>query len=451
MAVPAGVGWQNFVRLGLQGSRGTLTIQGFLTTFLAPASEFSMPIHHRRNQVVALVGIWLALALLSSRFIPAAEPGGIWFEKQQLADKYYCDGVAVGDIDKDGRIDVIAGPFWYAGPDFQQANAFYPPVALDPAKSPSDSMFSMVHDFNDDGWLDILVLGRVHMHKAYWYENPGPPGTSLWKKHFVAERVKGESPTLVDITGDGRPELITHDERQWGWLEPDAKNPTQPWKFVPITQPGEWNQFYHGTGVGDVNRDGRLDLVLNDGWWEQPASLKDNPWKEHKFVFSHDRGGAQMFVEDLNNDGKPDIISSLNAHEWGLAWFEQQSLDKFQEHKIMGDRSELPQYKVAFTQPHALELADIDGDGLKDIITGKRLWAHGPKGDIEPNADPVVYWFRQVREPGQATRFVPILIDDQSGVGVQIVVADVDGDGLPDVLTTSKLGTFVFHQRRKET
>jgi hypothetical protein len=203
--------------------------------------------------------------------------------------------------------------------------------------------------------------------------------------------------------------------------------------------------------VGDVNGDGRLDLVLNDGWWEQPASPADTPWKSHKFKFSHDKGGAQMFVEDLSGDGKPDIITSLNAHGWGLAWFEQQSPEKFQEHKIMGDRTELPRYKVAFTQPHALEWADIDGDGLQDVVTGKRLWAHGPKGDIEPNAEPVVYWFRQVREPGPATRFVPMLIDEQSGVGVQIRVVDVNADGLPDVLTTSKLGTFLFHQRRKES
>ncbi len=158
-----------------------------------------------------------------------------------------------------------------------------------------------------------------------------------------------------------------------------------------------------------------------------------------------------MFAEDINGDGKPDIITSLNAHGWGLAWFEQKSAEKFQEHKIMGDRSELPRYKAAFTQPHALEFVDIDGDGLKDIITGKRQWAHGPKGDIEPGADPVVYWFRQVRGPGETVRFVPMLIDEQSGIGVQIKVVDVDGDGLPDVLTASKLGTFVFHQRRKRS
>lgn len=390
----------------------------------------------------------LALMTALCQNLSAAEPDDIWFEKQQLTDKYYCDGIATADIDKDGHLDIVAGPFWYAGPEFETANPFYKPVALPPAKSPSNSMFSLVHDFNGDGWLDILVLGRVHVHQAYWYENPGPPGNELWEKHFVAERVKGESPTLLDINRDGKPELITHNERQWGWLTPPENDPTQPWKFVPITEPGRYNQWYHGTGVGDVNGDGRLDLILNDGWWEQPKPADQTPWKAHKFRFSHDRGGAQMFARDLSGDDKADIVTSLNAHGWGLAWFEQQSAEKFRQHNIMGDRSERSKYKVAFTQPHALEFADIDGDGLKDIITGKRRWAHGPKGDIEPNADPVVYWFRQVREEGKTTQFEPHLIDNQSGVGVQIAVEDVNGDGLPDVLTASKLGTFVFHQRR---
>ncbi len=376
----------------------------------------------------------------------------VWFEKQQLTNKYYCDGVNVGDIDKDGNLDVVAGPFWYAGPSFEQANPFYEPKPLPPERSPSDSMFSHLYDFNGDGWLDVLVQGRVHVHKAYWYQNPGLPAGShkLWKKHFVAERIKGESPALVDITGDGKPELITHNGSAWGWISPDWKHPEKPWTFTAITKPGTWNQWYHGTGVADVNSDGRLDLILNDGWWEHPADSQQTVWKQHKFKFDS-RGGAQMFVEDLSGDQKPDIITSLNAHGWGLAWFEQQSTPEktqFQRHQIMGDRSELAKYKVAFTQPHALAFVDIDSDGLKDIITGKRVWAHGPKGDIEPGADPVVYWFRQVREAGKTTRFEPILIDEQSGIGVQITVTDIDKDGWPDVLTASKLGTFVFHQRR---
>ena len=95
----------------------------------------------------------------------------------------------------------------------------------------------------------------------------------------------------------------------------------------------------------------------------------------------------------------------------------------------------------------SLALADIDGDGLQDIVCGKRVWAHGPQGDVEPNADPVLYWFRLTRPRKGEVRFIPQLIDDRSGVGVQISVTDVNGDRRPDVLTASKLGTFVFLNR----
>jgi hypothetical protein len=135
-----------------------------------------------------------------------------------------------------------------------------------------------------------------------------------------------------------------------------------------------------------------------------------------------------------------------------VAWFEQVERDgklDFVEHKIMGDRSEIEEYGVAFTQPHALDVADIDGDGLTDLVVGKRRWAHGPKGDIEPGADPVVYWFRLERT-SEGVRFRPRMIDDASGVGVQIVARDVTGDGRADVLTASKLGTFVFVNGRGE-
>ena len=117
-------------------------------------------------------------------------------------------------------------------------------------------------------------------------------------------------------------------------------------------------------------------------------------------------------------------------------------------HRIMGTRAELEQYGAAFTQPHALELGDIDGDGLKDLVVGKRMWAHGPKGDIEPGAAPVLYWFELQREAGSA-HFKPHLIDDHSGVGVQIAVADVNGDGANDILSASKLGSFVFLNRHE--
>lgn len=371
------------------------------------------------------------------------------FRKQVLTDKYFSDGITAGDINRDGKMDVVAGPWCYEGPSFSTRHAFYPPVEFPTPPSPTDSMFSHVHDFNGDGWPDILVLGRVHLHAAYWYENPKNPGTSTgpWKKHFAFERVKGESPPFVDVDGDGRPELAAHWEDRWGLIQYDSEAPTNKWSFNALSGTGKWEQFYHGTGVADVNGDARLDLLLNEGWYEQPGPGASE-WMRHEFKFGT-KGGAQMFAYDVNGDGRNDVITALDAHGWGLAWFEQVGGEEgFRKHVIMGDRSEEPKYGVAFSQPHALELADLDGDGLKDIVAGKRMWAHGPTGDIEPNAAPVLYWFQLGRDGNGKAKFVPHLIDDKSGVGVQLTVQDLNGDGRRDILSVSKLGAFVFWNER---
>ena len=374
------------------------------------------------------------------------------FEKIVLTRHYYCDGIHTGDINRDGHADVVAGPYWYAGPEFARARAFYPPVPLVPQRSPSNSMFSFVHDFSGDGWPDILVLGRVHLHPAYWYENPGKgvdENATEWRRHYAFERVQGESPALVDLDGDGRPQVICHWEGRWGWIEPDWDSPTKPWHFQPLSDPGQWKDFYHGTGVGDLNGDGRLDLVINDGWFTQPGE-PNRVWSWHSHRFSSGRGGAQVFVYDVDADGDNDVISSLDAHGWGLAWFEQHRDGggvEFRMHQIMGTREEIDHYGVAFTQPHALDFGDIDGDGLNDLVVGKRMWAHGPQGDIEPAGAPVLYWFKLKRENGKV-QFEPHLIDDRSGVGVQVTIADVNGDGKNDILAASKLGSFVFLNRQ---
>ena len=168
----------------------------------------------------------------------------IKFQKHVLSDRYYCDGIASGDFNSDGHVDIVAGPFWYEGPNFTNAHEIYEPVPLAPEESPSNSMFSFVHDFNNDGRPDVLVLGRVHKHEARWYENPGKTN-ELWESHFVFERIRGESPALVDITGGGVPQLICHWDGCWGYVQPDNASPTAPWQFTAVGENEDWPQFYH--------------------------------------------------------------------------------------------------------------------------------------------------------------------------------------------------------------
>jgi len=407
----------------------------------------------RVTGAITLLLVWPGLSAAQTRV-----PSQSAFRKLVLTERYYCDGITAGDINGDEYLDIVAGPFWYEGPTFEQAHEFYEAVPLDPAPSPSNSMFSFIHDFDADGRNDILVLGRVHKHPAIWYQNTGK-FDEWWPSHQVFERIRGESPQLCELFPERPPQLLTHWEGRWGFVHPDPAQPYAPWQFHAIGEDEDWPQFYHGQGIGDVNGDNRADVILNDGWYEQPADAPHTePWNFHRGRFSTERGGAQMFADDVDGDGDQDIISALHAHEWGIAWFEQLSGTAdasapeirtvgergFRQHLIIHDRSGEAEFGAAFSQPHALALADLNGDGHKDIVCGKRLWAHGPEGDVEPNAAPVLYWFEWSQTQDGEIRFIPHLIDDASGVGVQLTVTDVNADGRPDILTVSKLGTFVF-------
>jgi hypothetical protein len=377
---------------------------------------------------------------------------GAGFRMQRLNEWYYAWSASAGDINRDGSLDVVAGPFYWLGPGFERSREIYVSATSNVSNQYTPAMVNFVYDYTGDGWADVLV---TESRPLVLYVNPrGEP--RRWDR-FPVVQVSSETIVFKDVDADGRPDPVYIGGGTVNYATPDPSDATKPWIVHPVSGTGFTVVAQHGVGAGDINGDKRVDIVSPYGWWEQPVQRDAGPWTYHPVAFGRwpragsSPGGGEMAVYDVNGDGLTDVVAALEAHGWGLAWFEQKKnaagAATFVQHMIMDDYSTKNAGGVTFSELHASTSADMNGDGISDFIVGKRVFAHNESyNDPDPYGPGLLYWYQTVRNPKApgGAEFVPHLIHNQSGAGSALSAIDVDRDGAVDVLTSTNRGTFVF-------
>lgn len=360
-----------------------------------------------------------------------AEP--VSFTKVVLDKTFRSEGVGVGDVNHDGKLDILVGEVWYEAPDWKR-HEILPPGQYDGKTGYSKTFANFTCDVNGDGWIDSVITTMMG-EPSLWYENPqNKPG--YWKVHTGTRSACNETPLFADLLSNGKPVALwaVQPEGYIAWFSL-PKDSSQLWDMHIIAgpkAPGS-EKFSHGLGVGDLNGDGRNDVLSTEGWWEAPADRTQEHWTFHPADFRPDC--ADMIVYDVDGDGRNDVITS-SAHDYGIWWFQQLPGGKFEKHEIC----------KSFSQTHALRLADINRDGIMDLVTGKRYFAHNGKdpGAFEPA---LLVWFEIQRPAKGEVKFVQHTIDEDSGIGTQFEVVDLNGDGLLDIVTANKKGVHLFLQQ----
>ena len=421
----------NRVLICCVGSRLFTSVNGRVAaTAAAPRARSSsgrvgLQIHggiRYRAMAVSFKDVWVAPVAA-----PADAPGGVRFRKVPL-DLGANEAAAVFDVDRDGKPDVVCGPAWYRNSSWK---AF--PVRDVLAGDDAECCWELPFDVNGDGRTDLIAGGGAIARVEYWYENPGRAGRR-WPPHeFLQRKALIRDMVLIDLDGNGRVnDLLPNGNGSIQWVQ-IAPGRAPEFTLRRIGSKGK----AHGIGTGDVNGNGRTDVVTPQGWYEQPERATSSAWKWHGEFRLPGKPGVPIHVLDLNGDRAADIVYG-DAHGYGLWWLEQHAPDddggkrSWTEHTI----------DTAFAQAYSIAFGDVNRDGRLDLVTGKR-WRAANGADPGGNEPTCLFWFEH-DGTGQNWKRHVIDFNGGAGCGTGLQLADLDGDKDLDVVAPGKGGLYLF-------